>query len=103
MGVTSGSKLCYQLGGLTLSDVCSLACKRAESVGRPGFPAVASDVSWHCYTCHHSTVVDTVKHVIDKTINSAVDSVSRMTTTILISHVALTPHHSFPGDSHCHI
>ena len=64
MGVNSGSKLRYQLVGLSLSDVCSLARKRAEGAGRPGFPAVAFDVSWLCYTCRRSTVADTIEHVM---------------------------------------
>ena len=56
MGVNSGSKLRYHLVGLSLSDVCSLARKRVEGAGRPGFPAVAIDVSWLCYSCRRSTV-----------------------------------------------
>ena len=64
MGVNSGSKLRYHLVGLSLSDICSLARKRAEGAGRPGFPAVAFDVSWLCYTCRRSTVADTIEHVM---------------------------------------
>ena len=62
MGVNSGSKLRYHLVGLSLSDVCSLARKRVEGAGRPGFPAVAFDVSWLCYTCRRFTAADTIEH-----------------------------------------
>ena len=64
MGVASGSKLCYQLGGLTFSDLCSLARKRAESVDCTGFPAVAFDMSWLAYNCHHSSAAETIYHVM---------------------------------------
>lgn len=61
MGVHSGGKLLYQLAGLSLGQVCSVARKRAVDAGRPGAAAAAGDISWLCYKNHKPKIAETVR------------------------------------------
>ena len=54
----------YQWFKATLPACGPFVERCLPGAGRPGFPAVAFDVSWLCYTCRRSTVADTIEHVM---------------------------------------